>query len=180
MLMEINAITENIKKLISTVSKSEATRVREFTLAAGREVPDRPRPMTREEVLFLVGMKLSEIVELVQTVTDSADEAVQLVKDRVAVDLKRNYVKPTNPIQIIADQADAAVDGRYYDYDAFAKCGVNLGRVFNVVHQANMNKRFPDGKFHKRDDGKVIKPPGWVEPDIEAEIRLQIFEGAWI
>jgi predicted HAD superfamily Cof-like phosphohydrolase len=158
---------------------SEAERVKDFTLGAGRDVPNRPRQMTRDEVLFLVGMKLSEIVELVQTVTDTTDEAVELVRNRVTVDLKRNYKKPEDVIQIMADQADAVVDCNYYGYDAFAKCGINLSKVFDVVHQANMNKRFSDGTFHKRDDGKIIKPEGWVEPNIYEEIQRQMNNGSW-
>jgi predicted HAD superfamily Cof-like phosphohydrolase len=156
-----------------------ALAVREFTLATGRSVPDTPRPMTYDEVKFLIGMKLSEMVEFAQTVTPDADTAVELVRGLVATDLKSNYVKPTDPIDIIADQADAEVDSAYYGFNAFAKCGVNLARVFDQVHTANMAKRFPDGTFHKREDNKVIKPPGWREPDIRAEIARQYNQGSW-
>lgn len=159
--------------------KSEAVQVREFTHGCGRVCPEHPRVMTRTEVEFLIGMMLSEIVELAQTVTADSDEALDMVRNRVQVDLKRNYVKPTYEVDIIADQADAVVDCAYYSYDAFAKVGVNLSKVFDVVHKANMDKRFPDGNFHKRDDGKIIKPPNWQEPNVSGEIARQIREGSW-
>ena len=180
MAYNIQEVTDRISRLTDKIPKlSEAAMVREFTMGCGRECPERPRPMTRDEVSFLIGMMLSEIVELAQTVTDDSDEAVNLVKDLVRTDLKRNYIKPTDSVDIIADQADAVVDCAYYGYDAFAKTGVNLRRVFNVVHKANMDKRFPDGTFQKREDGKIIKPPGWCEPDIRAEIERQIHDGSW-
>jgi len=49
-----------------------------------------------------------------------------------------------------------------------------------VVHAANMAKRNPaTGKFEKRADGKIIKPPGWKAPDVEGEMGRQFREGSW-
>ena len=43
-----------------------------------------------------------------------------------------------------------------------------------------MNKRDPVTKqFIKREDGKILKPNGWKEPDINSEIEKQLKEGAW-
>ena len=45
---------------------------------------------------------------------------------------------------------------------------------------ANMAKRNPTtGKFEKRADGKIIKPPGWKAPDVEGEMARQFKEGSW-
>ena len=45
---------------------------------------------------------------------------------------------------------------------------------------ANMAKRNPaTGKFEKRADGKIIKPPGWQAPDVEGEMARQFREGSW-
>lgn len=159
--------------------QSEAEMVREFTKGCGRECPEHPRPMTKAEVQFLISMMASELVELAQTVCSGPDEAVDMVRDSVRTDLKRDYVAPTDPTDVIAHQADAAVDCEYYLKDAFAKTGVNTRDVFNEVHQANMNKRFPDGEFHKREDGKIIKPPNWKEPNIRAVVERQLRDGSW-
>merc|ERR1719265_2172165 len=35
------------------------------------------------------------------------------------------------------------------------------------------------GRFEKNADGKVIKPPGWKPPNVEAELARQVNEGSW-
>merc|ERR1712139_728342 len=83
-------------------------------------------------------------------------------------------------IDQIAAQADALVDIQYYMLNCAAKKGINMSSLFGVVHAANMAKRNPEtGRFEKRADGKIIKPPGWQPPDVEAEVRRQCKEGAW-
>jgi hypothetical protein len=54
-----------------------------------------------------------------------------------------------------------------------------VDKVFNLVHEANMNKKFPDGTFHKNDEGKIIKPPNWVEPNVVEEVAEWIKHGTW-
>jgi len=81
---------------------------------------------------------------------------------------------------VISEQADAFVDIYYYMLNAAAKNGVNVSAIFDIVHGANMAKRDPaTGKFLKRDDGKIIKPPGWQAPDVRAEIVRQQAQGSW-
>jgi predicted HAD superfamily Cof-like phosphohydrolase len=47
-------------------------------------------------------------------------------------------------------------------YGAAAEFGVNLAPFWDEVHRSNMAKR--GGPV--REDGKVLKPPGWTPPDI--------------
>lgn len=172
-------VGERIQRILNNVKlKSAATKVKEFTEQSGYPVPNQPMVMSCDQVKFLIRMQLSEIVEFAQTVMPTED-AIEFMKSAITTDLKSNYVQPTDPIEIIAQQADAAVDRMYYDFNAFAKHGVNLSKIFNVVHNANMAKKFPDGEFHKREDGKIIKPPGWQEPDIVGEIKNQLEHGTW-
>lgn len=44
--------------------------------------------------------------------------------------------------------------------------GIDLDKVFNAIHEANMNK-LVDGKVLKNEHGKVIKPEGWKPADIK-------------
>ena len=47
------------------------------------------------------------------------------------------------------------------------KVGFRLNDVFEEVHNSNLSKRDPStGKFIIREDGKVVKPDGWVAPNI--------------
>ena len=157
---------------------SNAEMVREFTIKTGNECPEHPRVMTKDEVKFLVNMMVSEIAELAQTVCDNNEEVVQMIKDAAHIDLNE-YKKPDSDYELIADQADAVVDCWYYGLNAFAKTGVNLSSVFDVVHDANMKKIFPDGTVHKRADGKIIKPDYWSPPNINAEIVNQVLCGSF-
>ncbi len=156
-----------------------AQRVKQFTEeSTGIQCPSTPRPMTKEEVQFLVGMMVSELVELAQTVEDSVEDAQLLVINKVSTDLNREYKKPTTPVETAAHQADAIVDMYYYGMNAACKVGINLTPVMDAVHDANMRKK-KDGKFEKRPDGKIVKPDGWTPPDIEAEIVRQQNSGSW-
>jgi len=75
--------------------------------------------------------------------------------------------KISGTIDIISEQLDALGDMVYYIYDTgYRKMGVNLSHVLEVIHHANMNKRGEDGKFILAPNGKVLKPEGWVPPDI--------------
>jgi predicted HAD superfamily Cof-like phosphohydrolase len=158
---------------------SNADLVKEFTeQSTGIVCPVTPRAMTKSEVSFLIKMCVSELVELAQTVADDNEESMEMVRSSVDVDLKTNYKKPTTETELIAEQADAPVDMWYYSLNALAKVGVNASKVFDEVHRANMNKKWDDGKFHRREDGKIIKPDNWQEPNMVAVIQDQI-ENGW-
>jgi len=75
----------------------------------------------------------------------------------------------------IHDQADAMVDLIYFALGTLVEMGVRPGRLFDIVHGANMKKLWPDGKVHYAPDGKVIKHPSWTppEPDLMKEIERQ-------
>ncbi len=157
---------------------NDSERVLQFTEGSqGSRCPNVPRIMTEAEVRFLTRMLLSEIREFVQVTASDPDAFI--MDCYKAIDKPKEYAMPTDEIDIIAQQADALVDMYYYAQNAANKAGVNLSSIFNVVHQANMDKRYDDGAFHRRPDGKIMKPPGWVEPDIYGEIVCQLAFGAW-
>lgn len=78
----------------------------------------------------------------------------------------------------IADQADAMVDLIYFALGTLSAMGVRPGRLFDIVHEANMKKLWPDGRVHYAPDGKVIKHPSWTppEPQLEEELQRQLTE----
>jgi predicted HAD superfamily Cof-like phosphohydrolase len=77
--------------------------------------------------------------------------------------------------QTVPDQADAMIDLIYFAVGTLVEMGVRPQALFDIVHSANMTKLWPDGKPRWRDDGKTIKPPGWVDPTdaIREEIERQ-------
>jgi len=148
--------------------RSWMTAVRTFTVESAPESVHAgiPKPMNREQALFLARMLLSEVNEMLRTVTNSEEESLLLLHQAIGTDRPPGYKKPDNETEVLAEQADAAVDIIYYLLNALVKQNIDLSPFFNEVHAANMRKRFPDGQFHRRKDGKVLKPDGWKEPNV--------------
>ena len=70
--------------------------------------------------------------------------------------------------------ADALTDILYVTYGAGHAFGINLDDCFEEVHESNMSKLGPDGKPIYRDDGKVMKGPDYVEPDLRSIIKCNM------
>lgn len=64
----------------------------------------------------------------------------------------------------IYDQSDAMIDLIYFALGTMVEMGVKPQKLFEIVHAANMTKLWADGEPHFNEDGKTIKPPGWVDP----------------
>lgn len=149
--------------------------VKQFTEeSTGQKCPPKPeKAMTRKEVDFLIKMVFSECFELYKTIEkndNSVETSLKIILEKAIEDEKKKQQQnsvPDSETSVIADQADAGADIIYYLANGFSKIGVNLGSVLQTVHQANMAKKFPDGTFHRNQEGKVIKPNNWKEPNIK-------------
>jgi predicted HAD superfamily Cof-like phosphohydrolase len=62
--------------------------------------------------------------------------------------------------------ADALTDLLYVVYGAGHSYGIDLDRCFREVHRSNMSKLGKDGKPIRNEAGKVMKGPGYSEPDL--------------
>lgn len=67
--------------------------------------------------------------------------------------------------------AHELADVVYVAYGTAHSLGIPLDAVIAEVHAANMRKFGPDGKPVLRDDGKVLKPPGWQPADVERVLK---------
>ncbi len=83
-----------------------------------------------------------------------------------------NEFKEANDIY---EQADAMIDLMYFALGTLVEMGVKPDKIFEIVHEANMDKLWSDGKPHFKEDGKTIKPEGWEDPypKIKEEIDSQ-------
>jgi hypothetical protein len=64
----------------------------------------------------------------------------------------------------VVDQVDACIDIIYLALGALAEIGVtDIDTLFDIVHEANMSKVTSD--IECREDGKILKPAGWVAPE---------------
>lgn len=80
----------------------------------------------------------------------------------------------------ITGQADALVDATYYIHDQAVRSGIDLDPLFSIVSKANQSK-IVDGKVIRREDGKILKPAGWVDPKplLQKEMKDQENYGSW-
>ncbi|MCV9999452.1 hypothetical protein OE766_14495 [Pararhizobium sp. YC-54] len=102
----------------------------------------------------------------------------KLAADRLStrVEYLLSEVRELEAADSIEAQSDALADLIYFALGAFAEMGIKPQRVFEIVHSANMSKRFPDGSVrHLPINGKVAKPAEWVGPEdaILEEIKRQ-------
>lgn len=163
--------------------------VYEFT--SGTDSFHKNEYMSASDVEFIAKMVLSEVWELCDTVTGSMEETREMMESaalEAKSDLRIEYL---NTLRDAATASDVAHSDPQHvtDRTITSLCSivtacihiaqtvmfVDIDGVFRVVHAANMNKRDPVTLlFTKREDGKVVKPPGWEPPNIEAEIKRQI------
>ncbi len=94
------------------------------------------------------------------------DNAVML--DRIRVYKRHKWMKEEleefRKSENIVEQADALIDLIYLALGALVEMGIPPEGLFDIVHEANMDKLWSDGKPHFREDGKTIKPPEWQDP----------------
>jgi NTP pyrophosphatase (non-canonical NTP hydrolase) len=69
--------------------------------------------------------------------------------------------------------ADALGDLVYVCAGFALEAGIDLTAVFAEIQASNMTKLGADGKVIRREDGKVMKGPQYVKPDIKAALRYR-------
>lgn len=78
-------------------------------------------------------------------------------------------LKQANADGDIVEVADALTDILYVLLGTACEYGLidKMEDMWDLVHRNNMNKLWPDGKVHKRSDGKVIKPEGFEKVELK-------------
>lgn len=122
--------------------KQALSDVAEFMRASEQPMRHRPRIAPDAEAQLRLKLKAEEITEYAQAA--AAKDLVEL--------------------------ADACVDILYVVFGSAHTYGFApvLQELWDEVHRSNMDKRFPDGKFHQDGNGKTTKPPGWTPPDLKS------------
>ena len=97
---------------------------------------------------------------------EAIETAVGLLGSHATIDLLRKELfelgvkAPKDPD--IVEAADGMCDLLYVTFGSGVEMGIDLQHVFDEVHASNMAK--VGGAT--RPDGKTLKPPGWVAPDV--------------
>ncbi|WP_194786207.1 bifunctional GNAT family N-acetyltransferase/nucleoside triphosphate pyrophosphohydrolase family protein [Actinomyces haliotis] len=72
----------------------------------------------------------------------------------------------------VVETADALADLVYVIYGMALETGIDLAAVLSEVQRSNMSKLGEDGKPIYREDGKVLKGPGYFRPDVVGVLGL--------
>ena len=102
-------------------------------------------------------------VEMEPTWPDVNTRELRLELIQEELDELSDAVADRDMIQI----ADALTDLLYVVYGAGHSFGIDLDECFEEVHRSNMSKLGENGRPIHREDGKVLKGPGYFEPDLE-------------
>lgn len=162
-------------------NKTKYQKVKEFHSSFNINMPTIPTPLTPEEMLNRMDFITEEVIEALHATSTSQREFQNLffsLLQRMEKSFSKQYEKPF-PEDVLVAQADSFTDIEYFNNGNFTLINVNPDLLFDIVHNANMGKLFPDGKPQYNENGKIIKPDDWQEkyapePFLEAEIQRQI------
>lgn len=163
-----------------TTKTNKFAQVREFQKGFNLPAPDVVTEPDEKLVTNRANYIMEELVELLHAISDDDDHFKSLYHDLIdeAELTYHKQRKKSRPKTKLIGVTDAYTDISYFGEGGFCEIGLDSNPIFNIVHQANMGKLFPDGKPHYNQVGKVIKPDNWEkdfapEPLIEAEIKKQ-------
>lgn len=71
----------------------------------------------------------------------------------------------------LVEIADACADLKWVIEGLEITLNLPQQEIWDEVARSNLAKISSDGKVHKRDDGKVLKPEGWTPPDIKSILQ---------
>ena len=91
---------------------------------------------------------------------------VNLIEEEFNDELK-TAIKNCDNVEIL----DALVDILVVTIGAVHSMGADVEGAWKEVMKTNFAKIGEDGKVRKREDGKVLKPVGWVSPDLKPFVK---------
>ena len=106
---------------------------------------------------------------------DAAVGEGQAALRQALIDEEVDELRTAVQAQDIVGIADALADILYVAYGTAHVYGIDLDAVVNEVHRSNMTKLDEAGLPIRRDDGKILKGPGYEPPDV-AKILAQSAE----
>lgn len=172
------------------MTKNHYEKVKEFHDAFDPTLNTEPNTLDEETAVARISWVAEELLETLQSISVSENHFKRLAK-RLSLLMESEVEKIVNEDQFdqnlteldrLIGMVDGLVDALYFIYGTFEKMNINPTPLFDIVHNANMGKLFPDGKPRYREgDGKILKPENWEEsfapePKIKQEILRQIEE----
>lgn len=145
--------------------------VTEFHKAFGQAIAERPTVPTDEIARLRCCLIVEEAFEFVAAMTGDCILAGYL--QHLKKDALSTLKNPTLSFDVkLPEAADAIADLMYVSEGANLALGIDGQTVIDVVHVCNMKKA---GGPKDPVTNKILKPAGWVGPDILGELRRQGF-----
>jgi len=123
--------------------------------------------MTNFEKVAEFMISFGQTVETEPTWTSVSELRYSLIEEELK-ELRQALIE-----RDIVEVADALTDLLYVVYGAGHSFGIDLNKCFDEVHSSNMTKLGPEGKPIYREDGKVMKGPGYRAPDLKTLLGLK-------
>ncbi len=138
--------------------------VRRFHRVYGLPVQTDEPSLDRPSLHMRMGLIAEEFAELTAAVYGPAarTEIEEAYKRAVAADDGRRDT---------VEAADALADLVYVIYGMALETGIDLPAVLAEVQRSNLSKLGPDGRPIYREDGKVLKGPGYFSPDVAGVLK---------
>lgn len=130
----------------------------EFEKAAGYELSSEPPSFPSAKVIELRRKLIKE--EYGETM-----DALIKVLDFLSTGAEKDRT------EVLAELGDGLADLIWVSIGTAIHFGIDLPEIWGRVKEANMAK-FGPGSF-VREDGKRMKPPGWIAPDIASVVSNQ-------
>ena len=135
--------------------------VRRFHHVYGLPVRTDGPSLERESLHMRMGLVAEEFAELVGAVYGGA------AREQVESGYRRALAVDDGARDTVG-AADALADLVYVVYGMALETGIDLAAVLAEVQRSNMSKLGADGRPVYRQDGKVLKGPGYLPPDVAA------------
>lgn len=121
--------------------------------------------MTREQMMIRDFHRAFELLINIQPVAQIPGD-VQTLRKKL---IEEEFIELQEAIdnEDIVKIADGLGDLLYVVYGAAVSYGIDMEPIFNEIHRSNMSKMWPDGKVHKNELGKVVKPDSYSPADLK-------------
>ncbi|MGC5616985.1 GNAT family N-acetyltransferase [Georgenia sp. Z1491] len=123
-----------------------------------------------ERVHMRTGLVVEEAAELVGAVYGRRAE-------EILVEAFARAVEADDGARDTVEVADALGDLVYVAYGMALECGIPLPAVLREIQASNLSKLGEDGRPIYREDGKVLKGPGYFPPDVDGVLRRERLTG---
>lgn len=143
------------------------TKVMEFH-AVGK-IPVLPYPKVPDDSRVKLRTRLitEEYFELMLSIFGKDEATLREIESAV-----NNLIENEKVFTSIVKLADSTIDLDYVVEGTRLEFGINGEPLLNEVHRCNM-KKFGFGS-RTREDGKILKPAGWLAPEINRLLLEQV------